>query len=310
MNLVCPRNHPWELTSEPSNPGNQPRPWLCPVCGDLPTFGSRLGWEMQWLGCLLVLGGICLWMAVPVGVSLLLRLNQEQVRALVLVWTLVTGIPCLAYGLLRGRGWVLDVRRAATALGFASLEQVPEGRAKAVEGFPLYRKGSYCRALTWATGSFQSSEVVLADLQCGIPVSKGGTKDGSTFTVVLFTQPLRGLPDFEIEPTADQGNFWTRDLLQVLRLRRPPPLSDESFGQRYRLTAAEPDAVLRRLPRPSRDLLASHPGWAVQAHRGQLLICCPYKVCPARGRPVLLSLAWRIREMLREGGAEPADAAG
>jgi hypothetical protein len=300
--LICPSKHEWDPTADPETRAAGKLRWRCPVCGDVPALGSAVGWELNLLACAAVCGVLILLPIVVMAIMAAARMDRGQIQAAGLGVLISAFVVLLVYALLSSRREAREREAVARGLRLAEADTQGNGVLAPLAPFPLGQKMRGPRVKNGLIGVFQRTEVILADLECGLPWVKGRM----TFTVVFFPEPVPGLPDFEVEPVADRSKFWNKDLFQVVGLRRQDPLQGQPFGQRYRMTAAEPDAVLWRLTPEARDQLARHPGWAIQARQGRLLIFQPYKLCPARALPVLLSLAWRVRELLRASGSPVA----
>ena len=289
--LTCPNRHHWDQTGDPAvvlpiTHG------LCPVCGEPPVAASPVDWEGHaWEG---VLALAALVGAVPAA---MIAQSLTQTPAVALVTFFATTVVLAGLG-----DWLLLRRRRAAlaavarALGFVFLPTASRARAAGLVMPPFLRKGPRARAWSWMAGPYRGTGVILLD--AFFFVTSPPKRGPSVQTVVVFPDPVPGLPDFEFEPVRDQRQFWRRDLRALLGLRPTDPFLHEPFGGHYGFKG-NTDAVRPGVVPALRDFLTLHPGWALGAWRGSFFLYRPGRRCRPEAYPTLIAVGWRLREMLR-----------
>ena len=297
--LTCPNRHHWDQTGDPAvvlpiTHG------FCPVCGEPPVAGSPVDWEGHaWEGVAALAALLC---AVPAA-GVVMSFTQTPPGPLVAVFAAAFGVFYLA-SWLRERQRRAGLAAVARALGFVVLPTASRARAAGLVMPPFLRKGPHARGWNWTAGPYRGAGVILLD--AFFLVSSPAKRGHSVQTVVVFPDPVPGLPDFEFEPVRDQCRFWQRDLRQLLGLRLTDPFLHEPFGGHYGFKG-DAEAVRPGVLPALRDFLTLHPGWVLGAWRGCFFLYCPGRRCAPEACTTLIAVAWRLREMLRSQGA-PGDA--
>jgi hypothetical protein len=292
--LTCPNAHHWDQTDPavvlPIAHG------LCPVCGEPPVAGSPIDWEGHlWEG---VAAAVALVGAVPVTI---ISLSMTQAPGVALIAYIATAIAVAGVAdllLIRRRRAALGT--VARALGFVYFPAASRARAAGLVMPPFLRKGPNARGWNWMAGPYRGTGVLLLD---GHFLMSSPPKQGSRMqTVVVFPDPVSGLPNFEFEPVRDRRRFWQRELGQLLGFRPTDPFLDEPFGGHYGFNG-DAEAVRPGVLPALREFLTLHPGWVVGAWRGQFFLYRPGRRCRPGAYPTLIAVAWRLREMVRPAGA-------
>jgi hypothetical protein len=274
---------------------------LCPVCGEPPVAGSPVDWEghaWEAVAGVVALGGALLAALIAFSVA-----STPAVAAVALLAYIATAIALAGLA-----DWLLLRRRrarlaaVARALGFVFLPTASRARAAGLVMPPFLRKGPHARGWNWTAGPYRGTGVLLLD--CLFLVSSPQKRGYSVQTVVVFPDPVSGLPDFEFEPVRDWRRFLQRDLGQLLGVRPADPFLDEPFGFHYGFKG-DAEAVRPGVLPALRDFLTLHPGWVLGAWRGCFFVYCPGRRCRPEAYPTLIAVAWRLREMVRPPGGGP-----
>jgi hypothetical protein len=271
------------------------------MCGEPPTADSPVDWE-QGYGIALVFGVTCLLsVAIFLGTGIVLDSEGHDVGG----WHCIGGAITLVLGGALG-GWCLWRRRragmkaAADALGFAFAPTLPRARAEAV-GLPpfLLRPRLMVNRYFCLDGTYQGSRVLVLDAQFRTPPDRNYTHQ----TVVLFPEPVPGLPDFQLELAKDETKLRNLGLDQLLGLWPLNPLRDQPFGRHYRLGAGNLADVLPWLSPELCDVLERRQGWVLGGWQGRFYLYHRGRYCRADACATFVAVAWRMREML---GAAPS----
>jgi hypothetical protein len=296
--LTCPNRHYWDLTADPFAVLPLTR-GLCPLCGEPPTADSPVDWDREYWH-VLVLVPLLLFVIGPFFLIGFFLASHGQAD--------VGGWPCIgALGVLfvslaltaSVRQWrrQTQVKAAAQALGFAFTPTVPRARALALLLPPfLFRPRLLADRRNCMEGTYQGSRVLLLDGLFRSPPSGLNTPQ----TVVVFLEPVPGLPDFQLEPGRDESKLRNRSLEQHLGLRPLNPFRDEPFGRHYRLAAGDAEAVRPWLSPPLGAFLERHKGWVVGAWHGRFYLYHPQRHCRADACATIIAVAWRLRDMLEQ----------
>jgi hypothetical protein len=295
--LTCPNRHHWDQTDPavvlPITHG------LCPVCGEPPVAGSPIDWEGHvWEAVIGVTVLVCATPAAMIAQSL----TSIPLVALVAFIATALALAGLAdWLLLRRRRAALAA--VARALGFVFLPTASRARAAGLVMPPFLRKGPSARGWNWMAGPYRGTGVIL--LEASFLITSPTKRGHLVQTVVVFPDPVPGLPDFEFEPVRDQRQFWHRDLRQLLGLRPTDPFLHEPFGGHYGFQG-DAEAVRPGVLPALRDFLTLQPGWALGAWQGRFFLYRPGRRCRPEAWPTLIAVGWRLREMLRSQGAPAA----
>lgn len=298
--MVCRSGHAWRHVDDPKKALQMPR---CPVCDELPGIGSSLTMGITAWGCFLLVAWLLVPMALMAVAIILFRPGPGAEKPI--IWTTTgicfAGLFLVGY-LLRDRVEGSNWNRFLASLRLSQAPSAPEGWQRTLRRWPVV--GSARGGRCWVVGRFEGTTVKVVNLQCG------GGKRKYEVTAAFFEDPIAGLPDFDIHPTADSGKFWNVDMLVLLRLRRPPPLQGEAFGRFFRLEGVEPERLESWLTPEERDRLAQARGWAIQAREGRLAIWKPMRCCPTLEWPTFLAVAAHIRRLFLRGSQVKKDEAG
>jgi hypothetical protein len=290
--LTCPNQHHWDLTEHPFEILARTR-GLCPQCGEPPGADSPLDWDHGYWG-LLVLLVVLLFVLVAASVPLFFLAAHNPDAE---------GWPCVAFGvallvsalvtaLIVGRRRRRQMREAARTLAFDFLPRLPRARANALGVPPFLWKGfGFCRE-NCLHGRYQGSSVVLFDgVFRGLP---GRTP--VLQSVVVFLDPIPGVPDFYLEPARTGNRVRTRTVAYLLGFRELCRFHEEPFGWHYCLQSGNDAAVW--LSPPLCDFLRRQPGWVFGAWQGRVYLYRPERRCRADACATLIAVAWRLRDML------------
>jgi len=296
--LVCPNQHTWTIADSREKSLALPR---CPECAELPGLGSMIGWEWNALSCL----GSLFLLVLPMilfAVGLVVFRPRVENRSDPIVLT-VAGIQVAWFFVL---GWWFsggpsDLKNFASSIDMKHFAQLSEERVRCFPSWPV--KDLIVQRGFAIIGRFGGTHVVLANVARRTWLMKKLTKSRRLInvTIVAFCDTIAGLPDFDIEPIPDRNSIWNWDLFELWRLQTKPPLNNEPFGSHYRLLNCPPETLDAWLTPSDRDKLASHPGWAIQARKGQIVMFKPNFSCPASGVPTLLAVACHIHRLFLKG---------
>lgn len=293
--LTCPNRHHWDLTDDPFAVLPRTR-GLCPLCGEPPTADSPVDWDHDY-GVALAMGATILVSAgVFLGTGFVLESEGHDVGG----WHCISGGITVALGALTA-GWYgwrrrwAGMKAAADAVGFAFAPTLQRARAEAL-GLPpfLLRPRFLVDRHFCIDGTYHGSRVLLVDALFRTPPDRAYTHQ----TVVLFPEPVPGLPDFQVEPAKDESKLRNRSLDQLLGRRPLNPLREEPFGRHYRLGAGTAADVLPWLSPELRDVLERRKGWVLGAWRGQFYLYHRGRYCRADACATFVAVAWRMRDML------------
>jgi hypothetical protein len=293
--LTCPNSHHWDQTGDPAvvlpiTHG------VCPVCGEPPVAGSPIDWEGHaWEG---IAVAVVLMGALAAALIAQPLTETPPVALLAFIATAVALAGVADWLLLRRRRTGLAA--VARVLGFVYLPTASRARRAGLVMPPFLRKGPHARAWNWMAGPYRGTGVILLD--GSFSVSSPPKQGYSLQTVVVFPDPVPGLPDFEFGPARDQRPFWNRNLAQLLGLRPTDPFLGEPFGGHYGFTG-DAEAVRPGVVPALRDFLTLQPGWVLGAWQRRFYLYRPGRRCSPGAYPTLIAVAWRLREMLRSQGA-------
>ena len=206
-----------------------------------------------------------------------------------LVIAMVGGSLALAGGIFyataRARKARMEAMRiVATTMGFTFDEQAPP---ESLGAFPLMEHGRGRQGRNVLGGTLAGRKATICDYR--YVVQSGKSSHEVRQTVVIFSEPPSGLPDFELRP-----EHIMHKLAAVFGYQDIDFDSSEEFSKQYLLRGQDEEAIRRTFNASVLMLLSSEPGWSVQASAGRLMLFRSAKVTEASQIPVFAADALRI----------------
>jgi len=178
-----------------------------------------------------------------------------------------------------------DLRTAAQAMGFSFEE---DADLAAIGDFPLFARHGRRRRLTSASrGKIAGRAVLIGDYS--YVVSSGNSSRTVRQTIVLFADPVRDLPDFDLSPE----NVLHR-LAEVFGYQDIDFEQHEEFSKRYLLRGRDEEAIRRVFGTDALTLLGGQPGWSIQTRDGRLIVFRAGKTTRPAEIPAFAAEALRI----------------
>ena len=153
--------------------------------------------------------------------------------------------------------------------------------------FPLYRHGRSKKMRNSMEGTLGGRAAVIGDYSYYVQSGKSGHT--VVQTVVLFKDAVTGLPDFSLSP---ESVF--HRLAEVFGYQDIDFDTNEEFSKKYLLRGQDENAIRRLFTSDALSLLASQPGWSVEAVGGRVLVYKGYKSAEAAQLPAFAADTLRI----------------
>lgn len=181
------------------------------------------------------------------------------------------------------------MRVVATTMGFAFQETTTPD---ALGAFPLMEHGRSREGRNVLTGTLAGRPATICDYR--YVIHSGKSSHEVRQTIVIFSEPQRGLPDFELRPE----NVFHK-LVAVFGYQDIDFASHEAFSKAYLLRGQDEEAIRRTFTSSVLLLLAAEPGWSLQASAGRLLVFRSAKVADAAQVPSFAADALRLAGAFR-----------
>jgi len=199
-------------------------------------------------------------------------------------------VGVVAYGMSRARKARTEAMRVVgTTMGFAFEETAAP---QALGAFPLMEHGRGREGRNVLAGTLAGRPATICDYR--YVVQSGKSSHEVKQTVVIFTDALAGLPDFELRPE----NIFHK-LGAVFGYQDIDFDTNEEFSRQYLLRGRDEEAIRRAFNSSVLMLLWSEPGWCVQAVAGRLLVFRSGKVAEASQVPSFAADTLRIAGAFR-----------
>jgi hypothetical protein len=294
--LRCRSNHEWDPAGDFA--AGKITGAACPTCGEPPRTEGSAFEEVGWVRGFYLFFGLVFAPVLAIQVATVFLIGPQATGIALVLSVAVIFMLLFLQARSITRAMRSDLQIVAKSMDLTYTPDLAPELRNRLAALPLVDHNPACNYLT---GIFRGTAVVVMDVTHPVPWQKGPRVE----TMVLFPNPILGLPDFTLEPVrafGDPGHFWNKDLLRLVGLRGPGPLQDKSLGERYVLRDGDSEELGNWLAPEVRDELVAHGRWGIQARQGMLLLYGKARVHHAHGRPTLLALAWELREKLRLAG--------